>query len=194
MADAPALKTCITENELMALGSEARVEVVNGEIVEMSPVGEEHQIIVSNLYDILRPFAKQHRLGPVYSDSLIFILRPEEKGLRSARVPAVSFIRKEILPPGRDKKRPLRIAPTLAIEVISPDEDPVDILKKAREFLDAGTEQVWLVYPSVREVHVYQRGSQDVKTYRGEAAIDVSALFPGLALMLDNIFVTSEWD
>jgi Uma2 family endonuclease len=185
--------TYVTDDELMALGSDARVEVVDGEIVEMSPVGEEHHIVTENLHDILRPYAKQHRLGPVYMDGLLYILKPEEKGLRSARVLDLSFVRKEKLPPDRNIRRPLRIAPTLAVEVISPDEDPDEILRKVREYLDAGTEQVWLVFPLVKEIHVYRRGVSSIQTYALSEVMDVSDLFPGLTIALADVFALPEW-
>lgn len=185
----------VTEEELMALPSDARVEVVDGEFVEMSPVGEQHHMVVGNLHDILKPHAKRLRLGLVYVDGLIFILRPEERGLRSARIPDLSFVRKEKLPANRDIRRPLRIAPTLAVEVISPDEDPEEILKKVREYLDAGTEQVWLLFPVTRELHVYRRNSDTITTYRyGNDVMDVGDLFPGLTIALADVFAVDEWE
>ena len=39
----------ITEAELMALGSDARVEIVEGEIVEMAPLGMRHQFVSRNI-------------------------------------------------------------------------------------------------------------------------------------------------
>ena len=53
MAIQPEVKL-ITEAELMALGSDARVEVVEGEIVEMAPVGMRHQFVGGNFYDPLK--------------------------------------------------------------------------------------------------------------------------------------------
>lgn len=38
----------VTLDDLMALGSDARAEVVDGKIVEMSPVGILHQIVSEN--------------------------------------------------------------------------------------------------------------------------------------------------
>ncbi len=39
----------ITLDDLMALGSDARVEVINGEVVEMAPVGGLHHIVGGNI-------------------------------------------------------------------------------------------------------------------------------------------------
>jgi Uma2 family endonuclease len=182
-------KKLITEAELMALGSNARVEVVDGEVVEMAPVGLEHQFVGGNFYDPLRAFVKQHDLGFVFYDGLIYLLDPNEKHLRGARVPDVSFVRKGLLPKDWNIKRPFPGAPTLAIEVVSPDDDAEDLLKRTRDYLRAGSEQVWIAYPSEREVHQHKRGADTVRIYTQDTdAIEVEGLFPGLKLTLAEIF------
>jgi Uma2 family endonuclease len=185
--------TDITADALMALGSDARVEVVDGEIVEMSPVGELHLIVAENLHDILRPYAKQHRLGPVYSDGLIYVLKQGQRGQRSARGPDISFVRKERVPPGRDIRRPLRIAPTLAVEVFSPDENMEDTLKRVIDFLDAGTEQVWLVYPVNKQIHIYRHGVSHIQVYTEGDVMNAGDLFPGLTIALADVFALPTW-
>lgn len=182
-------KKLITEAELMALGSNARVEVVDGEIVAMAPVGLEHQFVGGNFYDPLKAFVKQHDLGFVFYDGLIYLLDQNAQHLRGARVPDVSFVRKGLLPKGWNIKRPFPGAPTLAIEVVSPDDDAEDLLKRTRDYLRAGSEQVWIAYPSEREVHQHKQGADVVRVYAQDTdTIDVEGLFPGLTLTLGEIF------
>lgn len=188
MADVTIETKYVPEADLMALGADARVEVVDGEIVAMSPVGEFHHHIAGNFYDRLKPFVTEHKLGFVFMDGLIYVLKAESQGIRGARVPDVSFIRKESLPKNRDIHRPLRAAPTLAIEVISPDDSSEELNKKINDYFEAGTEQVWLAFPLTKEVHVYKRGESQIRIYRGEETMDVSDLFPGLTLALKEIF------
>jgi Uma2 family endonuclease len=182
-------KKLITEAELMALGSDARVEVVDGQLVEMAPVGMRHQFVGGNFYDPLNAFVKQHNLGFVFYDGLIYLLNKEGQGLRGARVPDVSFVRKGLLPRGWNIDRPFPSAPTLAIEVVSPDDDAEDLLKRINDYLRAGSEQVWIAYPSEREVHLHKQGADTVRVYANDTdVIDVEDLFPGLALTLAEIF------
>src|SRR5690606_113688 len=193
MADQVVEAKYVTEEELLALGSDARVEVVNGEIVEMSPSGEEeHHDIAGNIHDLLKQFVKQHRLGRVYMDGLIYILSESEQGLKGARVPDVSFIRKGTLAKDRDRRKPIHAAPTLAVEVMSPDDDPDDMLIKVREYLAAGTEQVWVVYPRPKEVHQYKRNEATVTTYRLDDTLTADDLFPGLKIALSVVFAVDE--
>ncbi len=188
MADIPALTTYVTEADLDALGSDARVEVVNGAIVEMSPVGTIHEIIVQNLNRILDRYVIENNLGLVFTDSLIFYLRREGKRLYQARIPDVSFVRMNEFPSEWNLEKPFPQPPTLAVEVMSPDDSPDEVLEKVREYLDAGTEQVWVVYPRTKEVHQFIGGAAVVRTYRGTESIDVGSLFPNLNLPLELIF------
>lgn len=183
----------ITEAELMALGSNARVEVVEGEIVEMAPVGMLHQFVGGNIHDPLKAFVKKHDLGFVFYDGLIYLLNQEGQHLRGARVPDVSFIRKGMIPKGWNIERPFPGAPTLAVEVVSPDDDAEDLLKRTRDYLRAGSEQVWVAYPSEREVHQHKNGVDTVRVYAKDAdAIDSADLFPGLTLTIAEIFALPE--
>ena len=186
-------KTLITEAELMALGSNARVEVVDGEVVEMTPVGVRHQFVGGNFYNPLYAYVKQNNLGFVFYDGLIYLLDSQGKHLRGARVPDVSFVRKGLLPKGWNIDCPFPSAPTLAIEVVSPDDDAEDLLKRTRDYLRAGSEQVWIAYPSEREVHQHRRGADVVRVYaKVDDAIDVESLFPGLTLTIAAIFTLPE--
>jgi Uma2 family endonuclease len=183
----------ITEAELMALGSDARVEVVDGEVIEKSAAGILHQFIGGNFYNPLYRFVTEHNLGFVFYDGLIYLLNQEGQHLRGARVPDVSFVRKGVLPKGWNIERPFPGAPTLAIEVVSPDDDAEDLLKRTRDYLRAGSEQVWIAYPNEREVHQHKRGADTVRVYTNNTdAIDVDGLFPGLVLTLGEIFKLPE--
>lgn len=52
-----------TLDDLLARGSDARLEVVEGAIIEMTPVGGRHVLIVDNLYRMLHPIVAEHKLG-----------------------------------------------------------------------------------------------------------------------------------
>ena len=53
----------VTLDDLLALGSEARVEVINGEIKDMSPVGGLHHFIAGNIYNVLNAMSGRDSLG-----------------------------------------------------------------------------------------------------------------------------------
>ncbi len=166
----------------MALGPDARVEVVNGEIVTMPPVGMQHAFVVNNVYSALAGHVTANGLGYVFSDGLIYILSAEPEGVRGARVPDVSFVKQGRIAQGMDLRRPFPGPPDLAVEVVSPGEGAADVLGKLRNYLGAGAAQVWVLYPDQREVHQYLRGEPVVRVYTGEEPIDAGGLLPELRL------------
>ncbi|MBE2270238.1 MAG: Uma2 family endonuclease [Anaerolinea sp.] len=187
-----AVEKFVDEDELMALGSNVFAEVIDGEMVEMSPVGTEHHIIVMNLLRILDAFVISNLLGYVFPDGLIYLLDADGKHLRGAQVPDVSFVRKGTLPKDWDIKRPYPGSPALAVEVLSPDDKPELLLKRVRKYLQFGSEQVWVVYPDSKEVHQYKRGADTIRVYTGSDTLEVDDLFPGLTLTLTDIFAMPD--
>lgn len=192
MADTLFEENYVTEDELFALPSDAHVEVINGAIVEMSPVGGTHRFICGNIHDLLKASAKQHDSGYVFMDGLIFYLGRTGARLTNARVPDVSYVSKSSIPHSWDIEKPFPGAPTLAVEVLSPKDNEEELLAKTREYLAAGTEQVWLVYPRQKEVHQYVRGKTIIQTYCRDTAVQADDLFPGLSLPLADIFALPD--
>jgi Uma2 family endonuclease len=182
----------ITEAELMALDEDARVEVIDGTIIEMSPNGILHLFVGGNIYDVLKPFVTNNGLGYVFSDGLLCILDSTQRGIKGAQVPDVCFIRKGRIPADFDLSRPFQGAPDLAVEVVSPGDDGNLLLKRVRKYLEFGTEQVWVIYPEERELHQYRRGSDMIQVYKDAGQVDAEALFPGLVLTLEAIFKLPE--
>src|SRR5574341_1066376 len=180
----------ITEEDLLRLGAEDRlIEVINGEIVEMTPVGFLHHIITENVHEVLKTFVKLHRLGHVFMDGLIYVLKRDKRGrVIKSRVPDTSFIRRGRVPKDFDLKRPFPGAPDLAVEVVSPDETAEDIIAKVRDYLEAGSEQVWVLYPDHKELHQYINGDSTVHTYQFSDTLATDALFPGLVISISDSF------
>jgi Uma2 family endonuclease len=182
-----------TIDDLLRLGSDARIEVVEGEIIEMAPVGGLHNWIAKNIAWMLEEYVKTHKLGLVFTDALLYILATdEESSIRRARVPDASFIRKAEILADWDFERPYPGAPTLAVEVMSPDDQIEDVIAKVQEYLDSGTSEVWVVLPRQKTVYRYFRGESQVQTYRDDDTIDVSILFPDLTLA--DIFALPDLD
>ncbi len=189
MSDLIREQTVVDEAALLALGSDARVEVVDGEIVEMSPVGGEHHDIANNFHWALASFVREHQLGLVYFDGLLYLLNKSSGGLRGARVPDISFIAKDAIPIDWERKRPFPGAPTLAVEVVSPDDKPEDIVRRVGDYLDAGTAHVLVIYPEARQVYHYRAGHDTIRVYsKPDEAPDLADILPDLRIPLAAIF------
>ena len=174
----------ITEEDLLRYGAEGQpVEVVNGEIVMMTGAGIRHSLLAANAYRVLFEYAARTGSGFAFTDGLICILeRSADGSIQKSRIPDAAFIHKGRMPADFDLSRPFPGAPTLAVEVVSPTETTTDTANKIRDYLNTGTEQVWVVYPDQEEIHQHIRGSDTIHIYRAEMALDTAGLLPGLAV------------
>lgn len=194
MATAPPKPITVEEYTRLA-AHHYRVEVVDGalriEDSDMHPVGGTHVLVIGNIYDLIKPYVKQHQLGLFLTDGLAYLLNQSAEGLKGSRVPDLSFIRQESIARDWDIDRPYPGHPDLAIEVVSPSESADDILEKVDDFLEFGTAQVWVVYPGQRELHQYFADGR-VQRYRGNELVVADGLFPGLNLRVSDLFVLPD--
>jgi Uma2 family endonuclease len=183
----------ISLEELMRLDD--HVEVIDGEIVpqDMSAAGFMHAYVGANIEDILRPFVKQHRLGFLGGDNLTFVLHVHKRGIRTTRLCDVSFIRHNRFPKEFDPVKPLFFAPDLAIEVVSPGEPADELMAKINDYLKYGTEQVWAVYPLVKEVHQYfAHDRSNIRVYTEKDILKADEFFPALSIAVSQFFVPPD--
>lgn len=195
--------THVTEDDLMRLGPDVLAEVMQGELIisgskegiTMAPVGFLHGLIAGNVYDVLKAFVREHKLGYVQGDGVLYILETDDSGgVRTALVPDVSFVRKERIPSDFDLTRPFPGAPDLAVEVISPSETAADVLAKVDAYLDAGTGQVWVLYPQRGELYLYARsaGKTVVQLHSGSDRMMVEDVLPGLEIVTETLFALPD--
>jgi Uma2 family endonuclease len=159
---------------------EKRLELDDGEIVDMAESSPINTVTAMRIGTFLNIFVMQRNLGYVTGADGGFKLAE-----RRVRQPDVGFISK-----ARAPKLPKRfgIAPDLAIELVSPDED---IFKKAREYFQAGTQIVWAVYTDEKTVHVMrldENGGLHSKPFDISATLDGGDVLPGFRLVVKDIF------
>ncbi len=179
----------ITEKDL--INAESPIEVVNGVVIPtMTAASLTHIFVIKNLFKLLDAFVSQHDLGYVLPDGLHYILKADSEGIKGSRIPDVSFIRKGRLSETSDFNRPFYGAPDWAAEVVSTSESEETTLDKVRDYLAAGTEQVWVVYPSAEELHMYRRDDpKSIRVYAGDDLLEAETLFPGFKQAVKAIFV-----
>ncbi len=187
--------TLITQddlNTLEAVRDDIWVEVVHGEIVQVArDMTYLHLVIIENLYDNLKLFVRAKKLGRVHTDGLRYILIGGRRGMQLARKPDFSFIRAERFPADFDPSGDFEGAPDLAVEVVSPGQTSSLILGRVSEYLTYGTEEVWVIYPSRREVWSYRADSDTPTAYR-EGETLTSPLFPDWSMPVELLFVIED--
>ncbi len=176
-----AVKTVWSDEELLRIDHEGKVELVNGEILLMAPAGLEQCGIDVNISAILHTYVKQHKLGRVYDAQAGF--RPHD----NMRAPDVSFVRTERLPGGRSPKGFGHFPPDLAVEVFAPDETARDYREKVEEYFRWGVSLVWLVDPESRTVTVC-RSLVDRVVLTAEEELAGGDVVPGFACRVGELF------
>ncbi len=178
-------KQLMTAEELAKLAPEAsRGELVEGEFISMSPAGFMHGRIALKIGTYLNLFVLKHKLGEAYAAETGFILK---RNPDTVRAPDVAFVTAERAARQSQETGFFEGAPDLAVEVISPSETMDEIENKLFDYLNAGTQVVWLVFPRTQSITAY-RSLTDIRTYSVEDAIDCAELLPGFTLTVKEIF------
>lgn len=161
---------------------EALYEVVNGQRVEVPPMGIISSWIGGLLFLRLGTFVLERRLGRAVAEAL-FILDPQAD-LR--RRPDVAFVSAERWPLDRPfPSGDWPIVPDLAVEVTSPRDLHDTVLGKVSEYFQHGVRQVWVVEPAQRLVYVYD-SPMKVRVL-SEADVLATDVVPGFSLNINEL-------
>jgi Uma2 family endonuclease len=180
-----ASKSLLTAEQYAALDEPegVRYELSDGElIVSTSPTGS-HNDLRDEFTVRLRPFVKTHNLGLALSEMDLklaanVIRRPDVIFIRAARLKGISL-----------DQSPLPLAPDLAIEIISRNDRADDLLLKVSQYLRAGAQAVWLIYPKSHLAYRYVPGKlgPEVRATASADKFDEPDLLPGLSFPLAEV-------
>jgi Uma2 family endonuclease len=173
----------ITAEELFAMGDIGRCELVNGEIIRMTPAGAEHGGVAMEIAYRIKAFVDVQELGKVYAAETGFTIK---RNPDTTRGPDVAFVRAERVPPN-PRRGFFDGAPDLAVEVLSPEDRRSEVATKVDEWLEGGALSVWVVDPPNRSIEVYRPGNQ-VLRYRGDDELRDEPTLPGFALRVRDVF------
>jgi len=175
------------------LSTPERIEIINGKVVALPAFGALHQLVGSNIYDVLKTHVNETEAA-VFYHGLAYLMNSHPEALENVFVPDVSFFRMGTVPSDWNINFPHTGVPDLAIEIVSPGDDPDELQTKRKTYLAKGTDQVWIIYPQTREVHQFRRDNNpEIRIYREGETLDCDALFSGLVLTTDMIFKLPAW-
>jgi Uma2 family endonuclease len=172
-----------TALELEQLPSDARYELIRGELCEMPNNSAEHGNKTMRISTPVAAFVDEHELGECFAAETRFTIEQNPDTVLAPDFAFVSRARLAGIPP----KGYLTMAPDLVIETRSPSESRTEIALKTARWLQAGARVVWLLDPAMQTVTVHRPGAapqaltQD-DTLRGED------ILPGFALPLRRVF------
>jgi Uma2 family endonuclease len=162
------------------LSEDDRVELIRGEIVEMSPIGRRHRAFVGNL--------NQRLAGRLSGRAIVWMQNPIVLTDDSESQPDISVLRQRSV---SYKEREADAQDVLALIEVSDSSLAYDRTTKMRLYAEAGIPEYWVVDCTAESVEIHRApgpgGYRDVRLVVGNATVTLQA-FPDVQLTTAEIF------
>jgi Uma2 family endonuclease len=170
------------------LPAESRYEVINSELIDMSPTpNSEHQEISAELGFLLLTFVKNKKSGKV-------LFAPMDVKLDQSNVvqPDILFVSNSNLK--IITKKCVEGVPDLTVEIISPSSHYRDTVEKKALYERFGVKEYWLIDPANRVIEVFslQNNQYGLHAFVAEEGTATSALLEGFEVHSSDLFTTSQ--
>lgn len=173
----------MTAEEFAEVHLDVPVELVQGEIIEMSVPGMRHGVVGMAVGFLLMLWNRAHgERWFVSTEAGVLTGRDPD----TVRGPDAFVIAKSRLPDQAVLPGFLELAPELCVEVLSPHDLWKDVIAKVDEYLQAGVLEVWVIDPEEFSVHVY-RPDAPPRSWGISDTFSASAL-PGLEMTVSELF------
>ncbi len=180
-----ATKTLLTVKEYAALEEPegTRYELSNGELIVTPSASYFHNEIRDRFSASLRAFVEIRKLGGVTSETDMKLVG------EVVRRPDIAFIRAQRLEGIGLDQSPLPVSPDLVVEIVSRNDRADDLLLKVSQYLQAGAQAVWLMYPNSRQAYRYIPGKLDPQVFAADAGekFEEPDLLSGFSLPLAGV-------
>lgn len=178
-----AAKTVLTAQEFdnYPFEEDKRYELDEGELIETTRPTYTHNRVLRKLIVAMDMYFREHPMGEVLISENLYALSATTR-----RAPDAAIIlgdRHEEL----KNAKVIPIVPEIVAEVLSSTETPRTIHHKLKQYFAAGVKEPWLIDPDVREIEIWKGPSLPDPVLAG-ADVLTSALLPGFALLLDELF------
>lgn len=179
-------------DEFIRLYDAAPFELVNGERILLVPTVAEPGEVLKRLYAKLLIYEETNKNVVVYSE-LPFVLTDKPDWVKGSRVPDVMVYEASRMSEYKAqmpdwKKKPFVLVPDLCIEVISPNDNYLDVDEKVEGYLLDGVRQVWVFNPRKSSVTIHGPGLDEIKRLRPDGLLDGGQLLPGFQLHVKDVF------
>ena len=177
-------RVTLTYEDYLAMPDDGRrYEILDGEVAVSAAPATLHQIVVGNLYWVLRGHVHGRGLGRVY-------LAPLTVVLASTTVVEPDLVYVDNARTGQVGERGVTGPPSLLIEVLSPTTATNDRRSKFQLYARYGVPCYWIVDTDARALEIHVLGADGyrlVHCVQGETPVSVPP-FPELGLVADEVF------
>lgn len=150
-----------------------RQELDEGVLLEMPPAKQLHSEVLHRILFALYEAAKSHPNLRVRAE-LACQLSLDPPVVRVADVAVLTADQLN----RTDEQGYVQGAPALAVEVVSPSESAASLVRKTRQYREAGASVVLAVYPESREIHVHGQ-SESIQVLTGDDPLTLPGILPG---------------
>ena len=179
-----ATKTLLSIEQLAKLPDDDRLyELDEGELITMAPASGMHGRMESRVTRVLDIFMREHPVGELLTSDTGFVLSRNPDVLRS---PDLAFLRSDKADLVQEDGF-VEGAPDLAIEIVSPSDSATSVVRKVRQYLEAGTHTVWVIHRRTREVQVHE-ASGTSRFLTADQILDAPDLLPGFSVKVAELF------
>jgi Uma2 family endonuclease len=184
----------ITLEAYLELFGEHPHEVIDGVLIPMTPQQFRSSRIAHDLYDKLKPFVTEKKLGRVWMETVYaFEVDQDTNWLEGSLVPDVSFTSQPRLEEHlrqHGEEGPLRIAPDLAVEIISPTDKFSYVMAKVTTYLRFGVQLIWVIDPQNHNVWVITQDDPEGHTLGETDTLSGDPVLPGLSIPIARLLQT----
>lgn len=169
-----------TIDDIYALPTGKRAELIDGKIYYMAPPSRKHQDIAGELFGTIREYIKSNRgsYKPYIAPFAVF-LNDDDKNYVEPDISVICDTNK-LTDSGCNG------APDWIIEIVSPGSRRMDYYTKLFKYRMAGVREYWIVDPEKRRVTVYDLEHEDVNEYTFEDVVKVN-IYPDLSISFPDL-------
>jgi len=172
--------------EFLALPeTEPASEYACGEVFQKAMPTNAHGALQFYIALLIFQFLAHARLGRMRTEWRCIFGPP---GRERPYIPDVVYVSFERMPPVDATEQPyLRVAPDLAVEILSPDESARRFASKLRFYLLHGVRLVWVVDPLAQTITAYTPGQADERVLSVGDVLDGGDVLPGFSAHIAEI-------
>ena len=174
----------MTAEEFARITEIGRFDLIDGELIQMSPAGGYQGEIASQVVRALLNHSDARQPGKVYTAEASFVLARNPDVVLA---PDAAFVRAERLPPWEERAGFLQLAPDVAVEIVSPSDRMTQVRRKIAKYLEHGMPLVFMVEPRRRTVTAFRPG-REPRVYREDDVLDGDDVLPGFRLPVADLF------
>ena len=159
-------------------------ELIDGRVVETTPTGARKGSVGSNTAYQLQSFLERTDLGHGFSNDTLFVLRKNPDTLRG---PDLCYASYKILPTLDEPDGPLRVAPEVTFEILSPSDVWSDVVATANEYMKTGVQVAIVLDPQTQTATIFRPNSAP-QNLEANDELTIPDHLPGFAVPVRRFF------